>query len=220
MNTRARITGTTVLIFASLVYLFAWSSIFTVKEISFSGLPKSVSEDSVITKTKIVLGEKLARIEPRAIEKNIMEMSWVKSASVTRNWLTGGVEIKLSSRTPVGIFKGQALDSTGTLFDFPGGEPEGLPHVSAASPEAGLGAIALFTALPIDMRDQIISINASEQSSISSWQNFSGRKLKVTWGSAEQIDLKVSVFRALLALQENSAIKRVDLTAPHAPIVK
>lgn len=220
MNLRARVIAISILIFAALVYLFAWSSLFSVKSIEVIGLPKELSAETVIAKTEIVKGEKLARIEPRAIEKKLSEMSWVKQASVDRNWINGHVTIALAARIPVGIFQGKALDATGKLFELPGKTPNGLPVVSAGSPDLGLDAIDLFTALPADIQSQVISINAANQSSISSWQTYSGRQIKVMWGSPRQVDLKVSVYRALLALPENKNVKRVDLSAPHAPIVK
>lgn len=220
MNLRVRVIAISMVTFALLVYLFAWSSLFSVKSIEVTGLPKELSAETVIAKTEIVKGEKLARIEPRAIEKKLSEMSWVKQASVDRNWINGHVRIALASRIPVGIFQGKALDASGKLFELPGNTPKSLPIVSAGSPYLGLEAIDLFTALPADIQSQVISMNAANQSSISSWQNYSGRQIKVNWGTSSQVDLKVSVYRALLALPENKNIKRVDLSAPHAPIVK
>lgn len=220
MALRLRVSIIALVLFSALIYLFAWSSIFTVKKIDVTGLPSSISETSVISKSNLILGEKLARIDPRAIEKKLEEMNWVKSASINRNWISGDVSVSLVSRVPVGIFRGQALDASGSLFDLPGKVPANLPHVTAPTPETGLEAIALFTSLPAEMRDDIISVNASEQSFISSWQRYSGRNLKVMWGSSQKIDLKVRVLQALLALEENKNVKRVDLSAPHAPIVK
>ena len=63
-------------------------------------------------------------------------------------------------------------------------------------------------------------MTAANENSISSWQDQNGRRVKVTWGSLRDLDLKVTVLKALLELPENQAIKRVDLSAPHAPIVK
>ena len=220
MNTRVRAIAITVGIFASLTYLFAWSSIFTVKKIEVNGLPKEVSSVTVIEKSEIRLGEKLARIEPRSIEKKLEEISWLNSVSVDRHWAHSSVEIRVSPRIPVGVFQGRALDSSGTLFDLPGKAPLSLPIVSGSNSTLGLQAITLFTALPLDLRNSVISLNAANESAISSWQKSEGRKLKVMWGSASQIDLKVSVYRALLALPENKSVTRVDLSAPHAPIVK
>ncbi len=220
MQKRTRLISISVLIFAGLIYLFAWSPIFTVKSIDVVGQPPEISINSVITRTGIFSGEKLARIEPRSIEKKLSEISWVKSVSVDRHWANGSVEIKVVPRIAVGLYKGKAIDRQGEIFDLPGITPKGLPVVSAATPELGLSAISLFTNLSSDIRANLISLSATNESSISSWQEWQGRTIKVMWGSADQVDLKVSVLKALLAQPENKSISRVDLSAPHAPIVK
>lgn len=221
MNTQKfRLTAALVLGFLALTYLLAWSSVFSVKAISVTGLPQQISEKSITAKSQVVVGDQLARIEPRAIEHSLQEISWIKNVSVSRNWLNGSVTIDISSRIPVGIFQGRALDSDGVLFDLPGNPPAGLPVVSARSPELGLVAIDLFTHLPQDLRSSLLSISAAHASAISSWQKFEDRKIKIQWGSAQDISLKVSVYRALMALPENKNVKRIDLSAPHAPIVK
>lgn len=220
MNLRTRVIALSIIIFAGLIYLFAWSSIFSVKTIEVSGLPAGISTQSVISRSDIAIGEKLARIEPRATEKKLSELSWIKKVDVNRNWLHGRVLLKVQGRVAVGIFQGKALDSSGTIFEYPGKLPSGLPVVSAATPTLGLKAIALFTSLPPELRDQVLSMTAHNESSISSVQQLSGRTVTVRWGAAEQIPLKVSVFQALIALPENKEIVRIDLSAPHAPIVK
>lgn len=220
MPLRIRIVLAISLLFIALTYLFAWSPVFTVKTITTSGIPAGVSAKNIISRTEIDLGEKLARIEPRSIEKLLAETSWVKNISISRNWIKGDVLIAMTARKPVGIYKGRAIDSTGTLFDFPGSRIEGLPTVSAANPELGLAAISLFTGLPADLKESLISMSATSDSSINSWHKESGRNIKINWGSEKKLELKVSVYRALLLLPENKLIRRVDLSAPHAPIVK
>jgi cell division septal protein FtsQ len=220
MKARVKVITSVLVIFAALTYLFAWSSIFSVRSISASGAPAGVSEAALISKSEILIGEKLSRIEPRSIERSLEELSWIKSASIERNWIKGSVAIAVTPRVAVGMYKGKAIDSSGTLFIAPGKIPSGLPQVSAASPKLGLEAISLFTNLPLEIRSSIISVSAVNSNAISSWQVENGRKLKVTWGSEKDIDLKVTVLKALLALPENQSIKRVDLSAPHAPIVK
>lgn len=220
MNTRIRILATLALLFIALTYLFAWSPVFSVRQISTEGLPAGVSSEAIISKSKIFIGEKLSRIEPRSIERSLGELSWVKSVAIERDWMHGHVNVSITARTPVGIYNGKALDSAGTIFELPGKRPNGLPIVSAASPALGLTAIELFTRLPISVQESILTVSASTQSSITSWHQLKDRKIKVMWGSAAQIDLKVSVLQALLELPENAQIKRVDLSAPHAPIVK
>lgn len=220
MRAKVKVVATIFILFTALTYLFAWSSIFSVRSISATGAPAGVSEASLISKSEIRIGEKLSRIEPRSIERSLEELSWIKSASIDRNWIKGSVAIAITPRVAVGMYKGKAIDSSGTLFIAPGQIPAGLPQVSAASPKLGLEAISLFTNLPLEIRERIISVSAVNENSISSWQEENGRKLKVTWGSVKDIDLKVTVLKALLALPENQSIKRVDLSAPHAPIVK
>jgi cell division protein FtsQ len=220
MNLRNRFVALSIILFAAAVYLLAWSPVFTVKSIDVLGAPSSVSTSSLINKSGVTVGEKLARIEPRSIEKFFDEISWVKSASVSRNWISGNVSIEMVPRVAVGIYKNKALDADGVIFDLPGATPHGLPVVSASSPALGLSAIDLFSGLPADIKDSMISLSASAESTITSWQQLGASKIKVTWGSASQINLKVSVYRALIALPENKAIRRMDLSAPHAPIVK
>lgn len=220
MPLRLRIIFTISAIFIALAYLFAWSPVFTVKTITTSGLPAGVSPKSIIERSDIRVGDKLARIEPRSIERLIGETSWVKNISVSRNWMKGDVTIAISARIPVGLYKGKAIDSSGNLFEFPGEKVQGLPTVSAATPELGLAAISLFSELPSDLKNSLISMSARSDSSINSWHREVGRNIKINWGSVEKLELKVSVYRALLALPENKLIRRVDLSAPHAPIVK
>lgn len=220
MNTRTRAIAISIVLFSLVTYLFAWSPIFEVRSVTTEGLPREVSAASIVSKSKIEIGQKLSRIEPRSVERTLRELSWVKSVSVERKWWSGTVIVKITPRIAVGIYKNRAIDSSGTLFVLPGKTPPELPVVSASTPELGLEAIGLFTDLPPELRDNVISISAASENSISSWQQWGSQKLKVTWGTSREIDLKVTVLQALLQLPENKAIKRVDLSAPHAPIVK
>lgn len=220
MAQRKKYIALATFIFAGLVYLFAWSPVFTVRSIETSGLPMQVSSESIISRSHILIGAKLSRIEPRAAEKSLSELSWIKEASISRDWINGKVVVTITPRIAVGIYKGKAIDGQGTIFELPGQAPKGLPVVSAVTPELGLTAIALFTGLPTDIREKLVSLSAANESSISTWQKWNGRDIKVMWGSADQVDLKVSVLKALLALPENKGIHRADLSAPHAPIVK
>ena len=217
---RNRAIAITVVLFSALVYLFAWSPVFEVKAIEVQGLPDAVTAPFIITSADIRVGEKLSRVEPRSISNRLKALDWINSSNTSRNWFSGRVVITVVPRIPVGIFEGKALDSSGTVFTYPGKLPGNLPVVSASSPELGLSAIALFRAMPNELRDSLISINANNQSSLSSWQRVEQKRIKIEWGSLTQIPLKVRVYKALLALQENANVIRVDLSAPHAPIVK
>ena len=229
---RQRITVLSIVIFGGLIYLFAWSPVFSVRAIEVSGIPTGISQNQVIAKSGVAMGEKLARVEPRAITRTFADYSWIKDLDISRNWLSGKVILTFTSLTPVGVFEGKAIAADGTLFTYPGKLPANLPVVSAANTEIGLSAISLFKQLPSDLQGSMTSLQARNDSAISTIHNKSAFKtgnvvggassgeLRIIWGSKEDMPLKIKVLQALLALPENKDAIKIDLSAPHAPIVK
>lgn len=220
MNKRAKYLLSFTILFSLIVYLLAWSPYLSVKEISVVGAPREVNTQLITERSEIAIGDQLARVDPRAVKNRLKELKWIKSSELDRQWLKGKVIITIAARTPVGIYEGQVLDSTGVLFDYPGEVPSGLPVVTSSTPELGLDAISLFKRLPQTIRKNLVSISAVRESSISSIQLIRGKLVIVQWGSLSEIALKVRVYQALIALPENKTLKRIDLSAPHAPIVK
>jgi len=223
-NLPKRLVGITAIFFAGATYLIAWSPIFEVSELTLQGVPSYVESGVVEEALDIKVGDKLARIEPRSVSRRLENLTWIKEASLSRHWLDGIVTISITPRIPVGIYEGRAIDASGTLFDlpkqYPGEKASALPQVNASSPALGLKAIALFKVLPAEVRENLIAMRAPNESSISTRQRRGSHELFVQWGSFNQMALKVSVYKALLALPENKDAKRVDLSAPHAPIAK
>jgi cell division septal protein FtsQ len=207
-------------IFAGLVYLLAWSNVFTVKDIAVSGAPTKVSKELVLKTSEIRVGQKLARIEPRSAEHRIESLTWIKKISISRDWLSGRVTLAITPRTPKAFYNGKTLDASGAIFELPGFDGGKLPQVAAATPELGIQAVALFRDLPVDFREQVTSLTAINEANFSITINHKGRSLLVKWGANVENPLKVQVIQALLEQPENKRIKRVDLSAPHAPIVK
>lgn len=207
-------------VFAGATYILAWSPLFEVSAIKVIGNPSGVSKESVMSASDIRVGDKLARIEPRSISNRLSEFNWIEGAEMERNWVNGEVTISLLPRTPVGIYRNRALDKSGEIFDFPGAISPDLPRVSASSPDLGLTAIELFRKLPLTIRQNLISISATSPAAIVSIETRGDRELRVRWGSLENIELKVQVYEALLALPENKRARKVDLSAPYAPIVR
>jgi cell division protein FtsQ len=208
-----------VLLISTLTYLFGWSSVFTVKKIEYKGLTNAVQISAVERKVGNLNEIKLARIEPRRIANSIKTLSWIKDVDVTRDWITSSVTISVTARVPIGAFAGRYIDATGAIFD-PVGPATNVPQVSAPTPEIGLLAVKLFTSLPEDFRQNILSMNARSASDFSMTLRAQQRGLTLRFGSAEEIDLKIKVFNALTALEENKNISTIDVSAPHAPIVK
>lgn len=209
-----------VLVFSSLVYLFAWSPVFTVTKIEVTGAPTSDSRDAITRTSEIVIGEKLARIEPRSVEVRLKSFTWVKEVHISRNWIDGHVHVSVIPRTPKAIFNGKTLDLTGQVFELPGFTGADLPNVIATKASDGVQAISLFTSLPRTFNQEIISLTAISDSNFTMKVRHENRVLKVKWGANEKNDLKIQVFNALLKAKENKRVTTIDLSAPHAPIVK
>jgi cell division septal protein FtsQ len=203
-------------IFAIIVYLIAWSSLFTVSKIVVTG----TEQPSIQGLSVISIGEKLARVEPRAVARKLEESLWIDSVEVTRNWISGIVTIGITPRIPIGIFQSRFIDKSGTIFDIPGGWSESLPLVEADTKSSGLLAIELFTQLPENFRSKIATIKAKNQDTFELNLNEGARKLLLMWGANSDMNLKIKVYEALIALKENSKILTIDISAPHAPIVK
>jgi hypothetical protein len=112
------------------------------------------------------------------------------------------------------------MDASGTVFTLPGFDGGELPRVSASTPELGLSAIALFQGLSPEFKKRVISLSAHNDSNFAMQVALLGREIRVLWGKNEKSELKIQVINSLIALEENKNIRRIDVSAPHAPIVK
>jgi cell division septal protein FtsQ len=209
-----------ILVFSGFVYLFAWSSVFSVKIIEVTGAPTAESKVLITRASEIVIGEKMARIEPRSIEQRLNSFAWVKQVNISRNWIDGHVHVDVVPRTPKAFFNGKTLDLSGTVFELPGFKGAELPNVIASNPSDGVQAISLFTSLPRSFSLKITSLTALTDTNFTMKVRHENRVLNVKWGSSDANDLKIQVFDALLKEKENKRVRTIDVSAPHAPIVK
>jgi cell division septal protein FtsQ len=209
-----------ILLTAGLAYLLGWSNVLTIKEISYTGAPTKSSEATVKNLTNLEVGERLARVETRKIAGRLETLPWIESADLSRNWISGKIVVAVKPRIPIATFNGQLMDATGKRFDLPGGFKSKLPSVFARDTKSGLAAIKLFTKLPTEFSTRTSAFTAISPENINFKIVEGKRSLMVIWGSDIEIDLKLKVYRALVALPENSKIKKIDLTEPRSPIVK
>ena len=214
------ITVFAILLTAGLAYLLGWSNVLTIKEISYKGAPTKSSEAVVENLTDLKVGQRLARIETRKVEARLQTLPWIESADLSRNWLSGKILVEVTPRVPIATFNGQLMDASGKRFELPGGFKSKLPSVFARDTKSGLAAIKLFTKLPTEFSTRTSAFTAASPENINFKITEGKRSLMVIWGSDIEIDLKLKVYKALVALPENSRIKKIDLTEPRSPIVK
>jgi len=222
---RKKATAIFVILFiASATYLLGWSSFFTVKQISVVGAPTTVDAQIIEQTAQIAQGEKLARLEPRAARSLLQKITWLDHSSVTRSWFHGSVVIHVWPRTPVATYQGRLIDASGSIFDLPNFSSGTLPFIFAKDHLSAQFAITLLNALPETLRSELVGVNVvglnSATLSLKDSSQASRKVLHVAWGDASSMDLKVKVYQALIALPENAKISEMDLSAPHAPIVK
>jgi len=210
---RRLIAGVVVAVLAGATYILGYSTFFTVTSVEVIGSTKPIN-------TGITKGEKLARVEPRAVATKLENLDWVESADVSRNWINGKVVVELKQRTPIATFNNQVIDSTGASFIPQGERPSGLIEIQANGIEAATKAVNFLTQLPEELNSTLTVVKVRATGAFVLITENNGKKLEIRWGSNSENELKIKVYKALIALPENADIKRVDVSAPHAPIVK
>jgi cell division septal protein FtsQ len=222
LSTPLLILGVLIIVLA---YFLGWSSIFSVKKVEIAGAPTTAVQAEIEMKSQIEVGQQLARVNPQSVSRKIEKLSWIKEASISRDWLSGVVAIEITPREPLAFFNsdqvpGQTIDEEGQLFSLPGYKNPDLALISAKSPDSALKANEIFTALPENFRRSITSMMATSSNTFTLNSTLEGRDIRIRWGDSRDMELKISVINSLLNLPENKKIKLIDVVAPHAPIVK
>lgn len=210
---RRVIAAAVVTVLAAATYVLGYSSLFTVSSVEVVGSIKPIN-------TGILNGQKLARVEPRALATKLEKLDWVESADVSRNWINGKVVVELKQRTPIATFNNQVIDSSGASFLPQGARPTGLIEIQANSIEAAKKAVNFLTELPEELNSTLTVVKVRASGAFVLITENNGKKLEIRWGSNSDNAFKIKVYNAVIALPENADIKRVDVSAPHAPIVK
>ncbi len=213
MKERRLILGLVIIIFAGAVYALGWSSLFTVTAVQITGTDNPPT-------TSVKIGEKLARIQPRVVGAEFERFKWIERADVSRNWLSGKVTIALTQRRPIAIYEDQAIDAFGIAFTVTNQRTEGLPQIQAGTIDAAVAGAQLFADLPVELGKNVKVLKVRSGDLYILEMEIGGKSLQVIWGQDEDMALKVKVYKALLAQPENTKIRRIDVSAPNAPIVK
>jgi cell division protein FtsQ len=198
---------------AGATYILGYSTFFTVSSVEVIGSTKPIN-------TGISKGQKLARVEPRAVASKLEELDWVQSADISRNWINGKVVVELTPRTPIATYGNKVIDSTGTSFLPQGDRPSGLIDIQAGNLDDAIKAVEFLTELPQELNSKLTVVKVRSTGALVLVTENNGKKIELRWGTNSENELKFKVYKALIALPENANIKRVDVSAPHAPIVK
>jgi cell division protein FtsQ len=213
MRRRFLIIALPILIIIGATYALGYSSLFTVSSIEIIGARTTVNPG-------VLEGEKLARIQPRVIATKFENLAWVKKAEVSRDWISGKITIRIVERIPVALFNGNAFDAEGNSFQLQSGKPSNLVQIQATDAESALKAVDLLGSLDSQLSQTLQLIKVQGSGSLDLQLAQGERILEVKWGINSENELKTRVYQAILALPENNKITKIDVSAPHAPIVK
>ena len=213
MRNKRFISLLAIIVLAGASYILGWSTLFTVSSVEIKGtsayLPMSVQ-----------VGEKLARVEPRTVAATYEKFDFIQDAKVSRNWITGKVTIAITPRTPIALYNNQVIDELGKAFAPVGKPSANLPRIQAVNVEEALVAADFFASLPEEIKSALVILKVRSTGAYVLEVNVDGRNVEIRWGLPKDNPLKAKVYKALLAQPENALIKWMDLSAPHAPIVK
>ena len=213
MKKRAVFVAIGALLFIAAAYTLGWSTLFTVSSVEIKGT-------NTILPTSIKLGQKLARVQPRATASEFEKLDWVENADVSRNWINGKVIITLTERVPIAIYNDRAIDGGGFSFILRGQDTAGLPHIQAPNVKSAITAAVFFNALPAEIADAVVLVKVRSGDNYVLEISQGSRIVELLWGQDVENLLKVKVYRALIAQPENVLVKRIDISAPRTPIVK
>ena len=227
------LTGTLVI---GVVYLIGWSSLLSVSSVSIETKdPKNVVLiESQLQQSgqAIRVGQPLARINTRAIERALKDQPWIGTIRLERDWIEGSVLLSVEERIPTLRIQSFGRDSAsltrgfltseGEIFQLPGdlaSEYQDLPllELETESEADRIAAVTLF-----DVVDPVLPVNALRVTRIStliSENEVSGRSIRVVWGDLAEVESKLLVVKKLLELKANRYATRIDVTNPELPIV-
>ena len=224
-------------ILGGLIYVLGWSSLLTIQAVEIKGTNQDnlISAQLLAGRSNLVLGAPLARMNPRHEENLITDLEWIKAAKVSRNWWTREVQVTVTPKIPIAIFKvagatsskPRYLASDGTDFSSPQSFTN-LATISLINNGQNLVAqrriIAGFVAnLPPDLIPGLENLEITNKGEVIMTTKLRKPALRINWGSSnspEEIIVKSNVFKDLLELPENKKITYIDLTVANAPIVK
>lgn len=213
MKKRFTFIALPILLLAGSAYLLGYSTVFTVSNVEIIGIKSAINPG-------VSKGEKLARIQPRVIATKFENLAWVKNAEVSRNWFNGKVTIRIIERTPIAIYNGKAFDIEGKTFDLQGSGTSELVQIQASDSKSALEAVDLLTVLDSQIKQSLRTVTVQKTGSLDLLLAQDSGTLEIKWGLNSENELKTRVYEEIIALPENNRVTRIDLSAPHAPIVK
>lgn|SRR5690625_5174321 len=208
-------------VLAGLVWLVVFSPVLALDadEIEISGTNEYITTTDVEELLTPYHGVPLIRIDSSGLREEITEHYAVKEVDLARVW-PRGLMVSLDARVPVAASpKGEEyafLDGDGVELGTSRKVPEGLPvievdHTAKDLPETLAAVLDVMDALPPGLLEQVKMVAADNPDEVEFTLDGGAR---VIWGSAMDLELKVSVLEILLEVPAEV----YNVTSPLSPI--
>lgn len=205
------IAAACVLVAGLVVWLVWFSSVLSVREVRVVGAEGPRAAE-ILAAAAVPKGVPLARVDTAAAQARVGALAWVRSVEVRRGWPAEAV-IAVEVREPVAVLasdpRGTGIDAEGVVFQAEGQMPKGLPRITADGP-ALRQAMRVLTSLPEDLARRVVAVAATTRDDIDLTLR-SGDLVR--WGSADDVETKATVLRALLGRKADL----YDVSAPELP---
>lgn len=218
---------------AGVVFLFGFSSVFQVEEVTVTGAQGDIADDAqAVGDTQ--LGRPLARVDAAALEARVLEDMRVADIEIERNW-PSGLTLDLTLRKPTLAINQSGtqgillVDSEGAVFNNIKEAPKGVPVARVLikgedlDPDLLVALQELRDSLPESVAQETEGLTLTKTGDI----QFTVGTIEVVWGDGSSPELKG---RALEGLLEQEGIDpdaevpaagpmRIDVTTPATPVV-
>ncbi len=189
------------------------SPVFGIKNVEISGVGL-LSEAEVREAAAVPLGQPLTRVNTGEVHDRVAKLAAAESVEVTRGW-PSTLHVKVTERVPVAVVKQETVflvfDRFGVQFIAAPAAPSGTVEVALPQnmpPEKAMrDALKVIESLTQQLRDQLIRLVVNGPAGI---QLLLQKDRMVTWGDAEESELKSKVATALLTQKG----KRIDVSVP------
>jgi cell division protein FtsQ len=189
---------------AALGWVLLVSTWLAVAEVTVAGTSR-LTPEQVAAAAAVRDGVPLARLDADAVEARVRALPPVADVEVVRSW-PSTLHLEVVERQPVAAHAGpegiRLLDATGVAFAPVAEVPDGMVRIEVDTPLAGdpatTAALAVATALPTELREQVASVTATSATAVE-LRLEDGRT--VVWGSPADSVTKAAAVRALLPME-------------------
>jgi cell division protein FtsQ len=181
------------------------------------------SARTIVAAAGIGRGDPMVGLDAGAVERRVESLPWVADARVDQRW-PGTVRIAVEERTAaaavtVGESRWAEIDRSGRVLAFADSAPAGLPTLSGVGgriaegeplPVGTGGALALVGALAEALPGGVAQVSTDLEATLI-------YGAVVRFGSADDLDAKVTALETVLARVELACLSSLDLSAPRSP---